>query len=72
MGWDLDDDKGNGFQENGFSEDGVKDSDFMGKDKERDDETFQERVQSEIEISGGTSALAVNSSCSPSLSGRSL
>ncbi|XWS63569.1 hypothetical protein CRYUN_Cryun06bG0111400 [Craigia yunnanensis] len=72
MGWDLDDDKGNGFQENGFSEDGVKDSDFMGKEKERDGETFQEWVQSEIEISGGTSALAVNSSCSPSSSGRSL
>ncbi|XWS68881.1 hypothetical protein CRYUN_Cryun04dG0131700 [Craigia yunnanensis] len=72
MGWDLDDDKGNGFQENRFPEDGVKDSDFMVKEKEWDDETFQERVQSEVEISSGTSALAVNSSCSPSSSGRSL
>ncbi|XVE75178.1 hypothetical protein DITRI_Ditri12bG0074800 [Diplodiscus trichospermus] len=62
MGWDLDEDKSNGFQENGFPEDGVKDSGFMVKKKKKewDDETFQERVRSEVEIR------------SPSSSGRSL
>ena len=71
MGWDLDGDKDNGFQENGFPEDGVKDWDFKLKEKEWDDVTFQERIQSEVE-SSGTSSLAVNSSCSLSSSGRSL
>ncbi|XWS34944.1 hypothetical protein CRYUN_Cryun21dG0080800 [Craigia yunnanensis] len=71
MGWDLDGDKDNGFQENGFPEDGVKDWDFKLKAKEWDDVTFQERVQSEVE-SSVTSSLAVNSSCSPFSSGRSL
>ncbi|XP_022734551.1 uncharacterized protein LOC111288060 [Durio zibethinus] len=63
MGWDLDGDKDNGFQEIWFPEDGVKDWEW-------DDETFQERVPSEVE-SSGTSFLAVNS-CSPSSSGRSV
>ncbi|XVF84815.1 hypothetical protein PTKIN_Ptkin17bG0069700 [Pterospermum kingtungense] len=61
MGWDLDADIN---QENAFPEGGVK-------VKEWDEETFQERPQSEVE-SSGTSSWGVNSSCSPSSSGRSL
>ncbi|XP_022726439.1 uncharacterized protein LOC111282569 isoform X2 [Durio zibethinus] len=72
MGWDLDDDKGIGFQENRFPEGGFENSDLIVKEKEWDDETFQERVQSEVETSSGTSALVVNSYCSPSSSARSV
>lgn len=51
MGWDLDDDKDYDFKEN------ANDSEFVVKEKKRDEET---------------SALDVNPSCSPSSSGRSL
>ncbi|XVF44149.1 hypothetical protein PTKIN_Ptkin02bG0097900 [Pterospermum kingtungense] len=71
MGWDLDDDIGYKFKENGFPGYGVKDSEFEVKEKKWDDETSQERVQSKAEISSG-SALDANSSCSSSSSGRSL
>ncbi|MBA0637746.1 hypothetical protein Godav_024556 [Gossypium davidsonii] len=72
MGWDLDDDdEEHGFQEKRFPEAGVKDWDLLEKEKKWDNQTFQERAQSEVEISG-TSYLAVNSSSSTSSSGRSL
>ncbi|XP_016692660.2 protein PTST homolog 2, chloroplastic isoform X2 [Gossypium hirsutum] len=71
MGWDLDDDDEHGFQEKGFPEAGVKDWDLLEKEKKWDNQTFQERAQSEAEISGA-SYLAVNSSSSTSSSGRSL
>nr|KJB31401.1 hypothetical protein B456_005G189700 [Gossypium raimondii] len=71
MGWDLDDDDEHGFQEKGFPEAGVKDWDLLEKEKKWDNQTFQERAQSEVEISGA-SYLAVNSSSSTSSSGRSL
>nr|KJB31403.1 hypothetical protein B456_005G189700 [Gossypium raimondii] len=67
MGWDLDDDDEHGFQEKGFPEAGVKDWDLLEKEKKWDNQTFQERAQSEVEISGA-SYLAVNSSSSTSSS----
>lgn len=72
MGWDLDeDDEDHGFRVKGFPEAGVKDWDLLEKEKKSDNQTFQERAQSEVEISGA-SYLAVNSSSSASSSGRSL
>ncbi|XP_039039999.1 protein PTST homolog 2, chloroplastic-like isoform X2 [Hibiscus syriacus] len=72
MGWDLDDDMDNrhGFPESTSPEDGVRDWDFM-KEKKRWDNQTQERARTEVE-SNGTPNLAVNSSSSPSSSGRSL
>ncbi|OMO57959.1 Immunoglobulin E-set [Corchorus olitorius] len=75
MGWDLNDDKDNKFQGNGFPENGAVDWDFVVEENECDNEAFQERVrigaesiESEVESRGSST---INPSCSPSSSGRS-